>query len=71
VKRLKGADIVSRQFASDRATDFSAILTLIRARHPDVIFYGGMDATAGPVLDAALTLYIYRNGKLTTLRVMR
>jgi len=50
VKRLKGAEIVSRQFTSDRATDFSAILTQIRARRPDVIFYGGMDATAGPML---------------------
>ena len=50
VKRSKGAEIVSRQFTSDRATDFSAILTQIRARRPDVIFYGGMDATAGPML---------------------
>ena len=50
VKRFKGAEIVSRQFTNDRATDFSAILTQIRARRPDVIFYGGMDATAGPML---------------------
>jgi branched-chain amino acid transport system substrate-binding protein len=50
VKRIKGAEIVSRQFTNDRATDFSAILTQIRARRPDVIFYGGMDATAGPML---------------------
>ena len=50
VKRLKGAEIVSRQFTNDRATDFNAILTQIRARRPDVIFYGGMDATAGPML---------------------
>jgi branched-chain amino acid transport system substrate-binding protein len=50
VKRIKGAEIVSRQFTNDRATDFNAILTQIRARRPDVIFYGGMDATAGPML---------------------
>ena len=50
VKRFKGAEIVSRQFTNDRATDFSAILTQIRAHRPDVIFYGGMDATAGPML---------------------
>ncbi|SHH71362.1 branched-chain amino acid ABC transporter substrate-binding protein [Massilia sp. CF038] len=42
--------IVSRQFTSDRATDFSAILTQIRATRPDLIFYGGMDAVAGPML---------------------
>jgi branched-chain amino acid transport system substrate-binding protein len=45
-----GATVVSRQFTNDKATDFSAILTQIRARDPDVIFYGGMDAVAGPML---------------------
>ena len=45
-----GATVVSRQFTSDKATDFNAILTQIRARDPDVIFYGGMDAVAGPML---------------------
>jgi branched-chain amino acid transport system substrate-binding protein len=45
-----GAAVVSRQFTNDKATDFNAILTQIRARDPDVIFYGGMDAVAGPML---------------------
>ncbi len=45
-----GGSVVSRQFTTDKATDFSAILTQIRARDPDVIFYGGMDAVAGPML---------------------
>jgi branched-chain amino acid transport system substrate-binding protein len=44
------ATVVSRQFTHDKATDFNAILTHIRARDPDVIFYGGMDAVAGPML---------------------
>ncbi|WP_332879295.1 branched-chain amino acid ABC transporter substrate-binding protein [Massilia sp. S19_KUP03_FR1] len=42
--------IVSRQYTTDKATDFNAILTQIRAKQPDVIFYGGMDAVAGPML---------------------
>jgi branched-chain amino acid transport system substrate-binding protein len=50
VKAKGGAQVVSRQFTNDRATDFSAILTQIRANKPDVIFYGGMDAVAGPML---------------------
>jgi branched-chain amino acid transport system substrate-binding protein len=50
VKAKGGAQVVSRQFTNDRATDFNAILTQIRAQKPDVIFYGGMDATAGPML---------------------
>jgi branched-chain amino acid transport system substrate-binding protein len=45
-----GAEVVSRQFTTDKATDFNAILTQIRARKPDVVFYGGMDAVAGPLL---------------------
>lgn len=50
VKRAGAAQIVSRQFTNDKATDFNAILTQIRAHHPDVVFYGGMDAVAGPML---------------------
>ena len=49
-KTGRGAKVVSRQFTNDKATDFNAILTQIRAREPDVIFYGGMDAVAGPML---------------------
>jgi branched-chain amino acid transport system substrate-binding protein len=50
VKAVGGAELVSRQFTNDKATDFNAILTQIRAKKPDVIFYGGMDAVAGPML---------------------
>jgi branched-chain amino acid transport system substrate-binding protein len=50
VKAVGGAQVVSRQFTNDKATDFNAILTQIRAHKPDVIFYGGMDAVAGPML---------------------
>lgn len=50
VKQVGGAEIVSRQFTNDKAVDFNAILTQIRARKPDVIFYGGMDAVAGTML---------------------
>lgn len=50
--------IVSRQFTNDKAVDFNAILTQIRAKKPDVIFYGGMDAVAGPMLKQMKTLGI-------------
>jgi branched-chain amino acid transport system substrate-binding protein len=46
----KGGNIVDRQFTSDKATDFTAILTAIKAKNPDVVFFGGMDAVAGPML---------------------
>ena len=54
--RRAGGTIVSRQFTHDKATDFSAILTQIRAKQPDLIFYGGMDAVAGPMLKQMKTL---------------
>ena len=50
VRAAGGAQVVSRQFTNDKATDFNAILTQIRAHNPEVVFYGGMDAVAGPLL---------------------
>jgi len=54
IKGVKAASssvqIVSRQFTNDKATDFNAILTQVKAKQPDLIFYGGMDAVAGPML---------------------
>src|SRR5690606_15231427 len=51
-KAAKGAGgkIVGREFTNDKATDFNAILTKLKAAKPDVVFYGGMDAVAGPML---------------------
>jgi len=52
VKGVKsaGGSIVDQQYTSDKATDFTAILTQIKSKKPDVVFYGGMDAEAGPML---------------------
>jgi branched-chain amino acid transport system substrate-binding protein len=46
----KGMQIVDEQFTNDKATDFMSILTAIKAKNPDAIFYGGMDPQAGPML---------------------
>lgn len=48
--KAHGINIVSRQFTSDKATDFSAILTAIKSKQPDAIFFGGIDAVGGPML---------------------
>ncbi|MFT4190146.1 MAG: branched-chain amino acid ABC transporter substrate-binding protein [Comamonas sp.] len=45
-----GAKVVDQQFTTDKAVDFMAILTAIKGKNPDAIFYGGMDAQAGPLL---------------------
>ncbi|MEV4783776.1 branched-chain amino acid ABC transporter substrate-binding protein [Burkholderia sp. LMU1-1-1.1] len=47
---VPGLKVVGREFTTAKASDFSAILTRIRAKKPDLVFFGGMDATAGGVL---------------------
>jgi branched-chain amino acid transport system substrate-binding protein len=45
-----GATIVDTEYTTNSATDFQAILTTIKGKKPDLIFYGGMDAQAGPLI---------------------
>ena len=45
-----GGTVVAKEFTSDKATDFNAILTTIKGKKPDVVFFGGMDAVGGPML---------------------
>ncbi|MBI1889225.1 MAG: branched-chain amino acid ABC transporter substrate-binding protein [Burkholderiales bacterium] len=45
-----GGKIAKREATNDKATDFMAILTAIKGKKPDVVFFGGMDNVAGPML---------------------
>ncbi|WP_370679261.1 branched-chain amino acid ABC transporter substrate-binding protein [Comamonas sp. GB3 AK4-5] len=45
-----GVKVVATEFTNDKATDFMAILTSIKAKKPQGIFYGGMYGQAGPML---------------------
>jgi branched-chain amino acid transport system substrate-binding protein len=51
-KTLKAQNIkvLPREKGTDKTTDWKAVLTKLRGRNPDAIFYGGMDATGGPLL---------------------
>ena len=49
-KAMPGVQIVAKEFTTDKATDFNAILTTIKAKNPDVVFFGGMDSVGGPLL---------------------
>jgi branched-chain amino acid transport system substrate-binding protein len=51
-KTLKGAkiNVLPREKGTDKTTDWKAVLTKLRGRNPDAVFYGGMDATGGPLL---------------------
>ncbi len=59
-KTLKaaGVQVVTREKTNDKATDFKAILTKMKGKNPDAIFYGGMDATGGPMIKQARELGI-------------
>src|SRR5260221_1734314 len=51
-KTLKAANIkvLPREKGTDKTTDWKAVLTKLRGRKPDAVFYGGMDATGGPLV---------------------
>jgi branched-chain amino acid transport system substrate-binding protein len=51
-KTLKAASIavLPREKGTDKTTDWKAVLTKLKGRNPDAIFYGGMDATGGPLM---------------------
>lgn len=48
--KAAGGNLVGHEFTTDKASDFMAILTTLKAKKPDVVFFGGMDAVAGPML---------------------
>ena len=48
--KAAGLNIIGRQYTNDKATDFNAILTAIKGKSPDLVFFGGMDAVGGPML---------------------
>ncbi|MDR5663870.1 ABC transporter substrate-binding protein, partial [Burkholderia cenocepacia] len=45
-----GATIVDREFTNDKAVDFKAILTKLKAAKPDLVYYGGADSQAAPMV---------------------
>ncbi|MCL6263124.1 branched-chain amino acid ABC transporter substrate-binding protein [Craterilacuibacter sp. RT1T] len=45
----QGKQPIKREYTNDKANDFTAILTSLKAQKPDVIFYGGADAQAAPM----------------------
>jgi branched-chain amino acid transport system substrate-binding protein len=51
-----GAKIVRREYTMAQNTDFTAILTNIKAEAPDAIFFGGVDAQSAPMKRQMVTL---------------
>ncbi len=46
----RGVNVVAREFTTDKATEFSAILTRIKSKQPELVFFGGMAPQAGPMI---------------------
>ena len=56
--KAAGGNVVGHEFTTDKATDFMPILTKLKGKKPDIIFFGGMDAVGGPMLKQMKSLGI-------------
>ncbi|MDD5176638.1 MAG: branched-chain amino acid ABC transporter substrate-binding protein [Sterolibacterium sp.] len=56
--KAAGVKILPREKGTDKTADWKAVLTKIKGKKPDAVFYGGMDATGGPLLKQARELGI-------------
>lgn len=50
VKAAGAAVVIREALANEKEQDFKGVLTKVKAKAPDVIMFGGMDAQAGPML---------------------
>jgi branched-chain amino acid transport system substrate-binding protein len=57
--KAAGAEVVAREYTTDKSTDFMAILTSIKSREPQVVFFAGMDPQAAPMLKQMKQLGIH------------
>ena len=57
-KTLKaaGVKVLPREKGTDKTVDWKAVLTKVKGKSPDAVFYGGMDATGGPLIKQAREL---------------
>ncbi len=48
--QANGAQIVAREYTTDKSVDFTAVLTKIKGKQPDLLFFGGMDPQGVPMV---------------------
>lgn len=53
-----GLTVVGQEFTTDKSTDFYAILTNLKAKQPEAIFFGGYAPQAGPMTQQMKSLGI-------------
>ncbi|RDU95911.1 branched-chain amino acid ABC transporter substrate-binding protein [Trinickia dinghuensis] len=44
-----GVDVVDREYVTPSTIDFRGVLTSVKGKNPQAVFYGGVDAQAGPL----------------------
>lgn len=54
--KAAGGQVIRREYTTDKANDFTSILTSIKGAAPDAIFFGGLDAQSGPMKRQMATL---------------
>ncbi|HFF8938737.1 branched-chain amino acid ABC transporter substrate-binding protein [Serratia sp. B1] len=47
--QAEGVQPVTREYVDDKTVDFSAVLTTVRSKNADLIFFGGVDSQAAPL----------------------
>lgn len=66
--RAAGGNVVGHEFTTDKAVDFKAILTGLKSKNPDFIFYAGADAQSAPLIKQARGLAMkaaFGSGEMT------
>ena len=55
-RKPRAREIVAHEFTTDKSTDFMAILTAVKGKNADLLFFGGMDPQGGPMVKQFKTL---------------
>jgi branched-chain amino acid transport system substrate-binding protein len=45
-----GAQIIAREYTTDKSVDFTAVLTSLKGKQPELLFFGGMDPQGVPMV---------------------
>jgi branched-chain amino acid transport system substrate-binding protein len=56
--QANGGTVIDHQYVTDKTVDFSGVLTEIKSQRPDLIFLGGIDVEAAPLVRRMRQLHI-------------
>ncbi|MBV8627798.1 MAG: branched-chain amino acid ABC transporter substrate-binding protein [Paraburkholderia sp.] len=56
--KAAGGNIIDREYTNDKAVDFKSVLTKAKAMNPDLVYFGGADSQAAPMVKQMKSLGI-------------